>query len=93
MQTKNSEDTTLKALRKTYNALINKVNNKQDGVATAAQSKKLNDTLNSIQSLEKSATDDLVLLHVYFKDLGLIKFSREERYSFIDVLGEETHLD
>ena len=30
---------------------------------------------------------DMSLVHIYFKELGIVKFSREELFSIIDLIG------
>lgn len=32
--------------------------------------------------------DNNVVLHVYFKSLGMVMFSREEIYTIVDLVGE-----
>jgi hypothetical protein len=35
-------------------------------------------------------TDDLCLVHVYFKELGIVKYQRDELYGIMDVIGTTT---
>ena len=36
----------------------------------------------------KHLTEDLSIINVYFKDLGIVKYSKDENYGLMDVIGE-----
>ncbi len=40
-----------------------------------------------LQQSYKSYKMDTTLVHIFFKDLGVVKYSREELYGIMDVIG------
>ena len=44
--------------------------------------------VNAVLELETSMKNSMSLVHIYFKELGIVKYSREELYSIMDVIGK-----
>ncbi len=40
--------------------------------------------------LTSGAADDMVIIHVYYKELGVVQYQRDELYSFVDFIGKPT---
>ncbi len=57
--------------------------------------KKLNKTEEKLESASREffsqrSVNDVILLHVYFKQLGIIHYVRDELYSVVDFIGTST---
>jgi hypothetical protein len=53
------------------------------------------DSQNSDETEEKEETDDqlfegMSLVHVYFKDLEIVKYSKQENYGMMDLIGKKS---
>lgn len=46
------------------------------------------DIIKKLHADKQEMTDLASLVHIYFKDTGVILFSRDQLYSVIDVIGE-----
>ncbi len=46
--------------------------------------------LDELNAMTAVAATDAVLLHVYFKQLGVVEYVRDELYSVVDFIGKLT---
>lgn len=42
---------------------------------------------------QTSMKNDMALVHIYFKELGIVKYSRDQLYSIMDVIGNKSSLN
>ena len=45
--------------------------------------------INNLKKIKDKTREKAVLMHIHFKELGLTKYSRDEIYSMVDVIGEQ----
>ena len=67
-----------------------------DNTTNERERKKLQDNLDKLSEVievlsieKKGMEDDMSLVHIYFKELGVVQYSRDQLYSIIDVIGEK----
>ena len=48
----------------------------------------LEDLIPKLQREKEKLMEDLSLVHIYFREAGIVQYSRDQYYSLIDVIGK-----
>ncbi len=59
----------------------------KDGGDTEKNRKEYDEVYADLEDQKNNAAEDMAIIHVYYKELGIIQYSRDELYSFTDFIG------